>query len=151
MSIVQSDFARGSRMATEPRAAGTLHVQRFVFDFTGQALAAGDILEIGYLPANFTRISDAILITEGTAFTAATTVDVGFMTGVQGDALDATRTSGNELFAAADATLRLIRLTKPDAILAEPTELARGIGMKFSAAVAAAATKKVSLILFYHQ
>lgn len=151
MSIVQSEFGSGRRIASEPRAAGTLHVQRFVFDFTGQALAAGDILEIGYLPAGYTRIADATLITEGTGFVAATTVDVGFMTGVQGDALDATRTSGAEIFAAADATARFLRMVKADSVLAEPSEQARGIGLKFSAAVAAAATKKVSLILYYHQ
>lgn len=150
MAIVQSDFGKGSRIASEPRAAGTVHSQRFVFDFTGQSLAAGDILELGVLPA-YCRIVDATLITEGTAFAAATTADIGFMSGTFGDATDATRTSGNEVFAAADATLRLQRMAKPDAVLVEPVDYARGIGVKFSAAVAAAATKKVSLILFYHQ
>ena len=61
------------------------------------------------------------------------------------------RPSGNEFFAAADLTVRLAATTKPDALLLAPQEYERSVGVKVSAAVPAAAGKRLHLFLYYHQ
>lgn len=94
---------------------------KFTYDFglvQSQALAAGDILELGILPANAV-LADAVLVTEG-AF-AALTADIGIMSGEVGADLNedgSARTSDNSLFAGA-ALAHHLRTSqqKPDVIL----------------------------------
>lgn len=152
MTIVKSRWAKGQRQTARPQTANNTHVQHFKFDVGAEgALAAGDILELGILPP-FCRITSATLATEG-VFTGLT-ADIGIMTGEVGadflpDGVTA-RTSGNELFAAGDLTA-FSSLSKKDALLLEPVDYERSIGVKVSGAVAAAAGKRVHLWLFYHQ
>lgn len=154
MAIVKSRWAKGERTWVRPQTSGNTHVQQYTFEFTGAqgALAAGDILELGILPP-YARIVDAQLITEGTM--TGLTADIGIMTGEVGADFNADgttpRTSGNQLFAAADLTVPLQALTKPDLILMQPVEYERSIGVKASGAVAAAAGKRIHLILHYVQ
>jgi hypothetical protein len=153
MAIVKSKWVRRFAQTARPQTANNTHVQQFTFDLgTEGALAAGDILELGILPA-YARLIDAQLITEG-VFTGQT-ADIGIMTGDVGEDFNAdgttARTSSNELFTAADLTVRLQSLTKPDAILLAAVDYDRSIGVKVSAAVAAAAGKRVHLILHFYQ
>lgn len=149
MALKQSSWAKGNNQSKRPQTSGALHVQRFIYPVKSNddALAAGDIIEIGELPP-FCRIIDAKVYTNGT-FTAVT-ADVGILNGEYGDATDQARTSGNEIFAAADLTT-MTRLAKPDSLKIEPVEASRGIGVKVSATVAAAADKYIVLELHYIQ
>ncbi|NTE96692.1 hypothetical protein [Agrobacterium tumefaciens] len=153
MALKQSPWALGSQMTVRPQTAGAVHSQRFTYDVTSAAaaLAVGDIVEIGELPP-YAYVVDALVFTEG-VFTGAT-ADIGLMSGEYGFN-DAARTSGNEMFAAVDlaaASTAVARLAKPAALLLGHTEQSRGIGVKIAgAAVAAAAGKKIHVILFFRQ
>lgn len=146
MALKQSAWALGNQVSVRPQTAGCDHTQRFTFE-AAAGLAIGDIVEIGELPS-YCVITAAQVFTEGT-FTGAT-ADVGLMSGEYG-LNDAARTSGNQLFAAADLTA-FSRLSKPDCLLLPFSELPRGIGVKIAgAAVAAAAGKRIHLVLTYRQ
>ncbi|MGH2343385.1 hypothetical protein ACRC7T_18120 [Segnochrobactraceae bacterium EtOH-i3] len=145
MTIIQSDWATGRKTAPSAYKVGSTHTARFEITLTTN-VATTDIVELGVLPA-FSRIIDATLIVEG-AFTG--TADVGIMSGPMGST-DTSRTIGNELFAAADLTTPLQRITKNAGPLLSATEADRSIGVKVSAAVTGASTKKLTLLLSYVQ
>lgn len=146
MAIIQSAWAKGQRMAVRPQTAGANHVQKFSFDFSSQAVASTDILEIGELPP-FAQISHATIVPEGD-FTGIT-ADIGLMSGAYGDATDTARTSGAQIFD--DVTVAFASISKGESLLIASAEASRGIGVKFSGNVAAAAGKKLHLMLFYYQ
>lgn len=153
MAIVKSRWAKGLRTWTRPQTHGAIHCTHYIYDLTAEgALGAGDILELGVIPP-YARLVEAMLITEG-VFTGLT-ADVGVMTGDVGSDFmpDGTtaRTSGNEFYAAADLTVPVARVAKAAALVLEPVEYERSIGVKASGAVAAAAGKKIHLKLFYYQ
>lgn len=148
MAIKQSAWPKGNKQSPRPQTFGAVHTQLFTYEIpdAASALATTDILEIGELPP-YAVISDAILFTEGT-FTGIT-ANVGLMSGTYGDA-DSVRTSGTQLYAAADLTT-FARLGKGDPLLIARSENSRGIGLVVSGAVAAAAGKKIHLQLSYTQ
>lgn len=149
MTIHQSEWAKGNRQAVRPQTAGSVHTQLFSITLN-QTVETTDIIEIGEL-LPFARVSDAILFTDGT-FTGIT-ADIGLMSGAFGDA-ESARTSGNELFAAADlaaAGTAVVRLSKEDMLKLGTLEASRGIGIKVSGQVAGASTKKIYLLLSYYQ
>ncbi len=149
MALKQSNWALGLHTAVRPQTAGAVHVQKFVFEVSGStgALAIGDIVEIGEIPP-YAIVCDAQIFCEGVM--TGVTADVGLMSGEYGDN-DPARTSGNQLFAAADLTT-FTRMSKPDLALLPHSELSRGIGVKIAgAAAAAAAGKRIHLALFYRQ
>lgn len=144
--IVHSKHAAGLIATPRPQTAGAVHVAKFRYSFA-VALAAGDILELGVLPS-YADIVDYKLVPEGNF--NMVTASVGIMTGELGSD-DATRDAGTELFAAA-TTLDAVRLpAQAAAFNIAATPQARGIGLKFSAAVAADAAKKLTLIVQYRQ
>lgn len=152
MAIKQSAYAKGRNYAYRPQTAGAVHAQSFTYDFNVDgAVTTADILEIGVLPP-FCRIVDFRILKEGTVG-ATGTLDVGIMTGEFGDATDATRTSGAELFddlSIAGGTL--FRATTATAMVTVPAmEKDRGIGIKFSADQAATAGNKITLVVEYVQ
>lgn len=145
MATIQSPWAKGNQQSKRPQTAGAVHSQLYSFDAAAGLLAA-DTLEIGELPPGC-RIVDAIVFTEGT-FTGIT-ANVGLMTGAYGDP-DAGRTSGTEIYSAADLTT-MTRLAQKSTLLIAPTEASRGIGVKVSGNVTAGAGKKIHLLLSYIQ
>ncbi|WP_288075944.1 hypothetical protein [Pseudomonas sp.] len=150
MALKQSPWALGSQMTVRPQTAGAVHSQRFTYEVTGN-LAIGDIVEIGELPP-YAYVVDATVFTEG-VFTGAT-ADIGLVSGDYGVA-DNARTSGNELFAAADlaaASTAVVRISKPAAFLLGHTEQSRGLGVKIAgAAITGAVGKKIHLLLHFRQ
>lgn len=152
MAIVQSKWVEGLLQTIRPQTAGATHVTHFTYDVGVEgALGAGDILELGIIPA-YARITHATLVTEGTW--TGLTADVGVMTGEVGAALNpdnTARTSGDEFFNDVDLTVPLSSLTKAEPLLLAAQEYERSIGVKVSGAVAAAAGKRLHLLLFYHQ
>lgn len=134
MAIRQSEIALGLKVVPQAYTAGAnaTHLASFKIP-TGMTVATGDIIELTALPADH-RIVAAQIIPVGNFSTA--TADVGIMSGDVGDP-SAARTSGNELFDDVALTA-MSALTKADAILLEPSNLNRSIGVKFSAAVTGA-------------
>lgn len=146
MSLFQSDWGAGRKMAPVSREAGTVKCERYTYTIpTGTNLADGDIIELGVLPAYHTVV-EAILVADeiGTA-----TIDVGIMSGKVGDP-SASRTSGNEFFAgAADAAVT--RMTKAAGFRVAPVEADRSVGLKVVGAGVTGAGQVVDLVLFFKQ
>lgn len=150
MALHQSGWANGLIPIARPQTAHNTHAQLFIVDVPAAGFASGDILEIGVLHA-FASVIDATIVPVGDL--GAATVDVGIMSGEMGELTNpdnTARTVGNELFAGA-AIAALTRLTKTDALLLQPLEKHRSIGVKFNAAVAAGAGKKIGLMLHFAQ
>lgn len=145
-TIIHSRHAQGTTATPRPQTAGAVHAVKFRHTFSA-ALAAAAILELGVLPA-YAQIVDYKLVPEGDF--GAVTASGGIMTGELG-ADDDARDAGTEMFSAATALDGVAAPNKAAAFNVVPTERARGIGLKFSAQVAADPTKKLTLILFYTQ
>lgn len=150
MALHQSGWATGLIPLARPQTAHNTHAQLFIVDVPAAGFASGDILEIGALHA-FASVIDAAIVPVGDL--GAATVDVGIMSGEMGELTNpdnTARTVGSELFAGATITA-LTRLTKTDALLLQPLEKHRSIGVKFNAAVAGGAGKKIGLMLHFAQ
>jgi hypothetical protein len=144
MTILQSKWTQASgpvRTVPAGAVAGEVIAQKFDFVIAANLVAASDIIEIGVLPANHT-IVDAVLITDEVG---TVTWDVGIMSGDVGDT--GTRTSGNELFAAA-ADASTVRMSAAGGFRIAPTDKDRSIGIKASANITAS-NQKVELLLLY--
>lgn len=144
MALVQSAWALGQKQAPVSREAGGVVCERYTFTVTSN-LSAGDIIELGILPAYHTVV-DAVLVVDeaGTA-----TYDVGIMSGVVGDP-SSSRTCGNEFFAgAADATTT--RITKAAGLRLASSDSDRSVGVKVVGAGITAANQVIDLILFTKQ
>ena len=143
--VIQSDWALGRKQAPTSREAGGVVAQRFEATIDAD-LDVGDIVELAVLPAYHTVV-DAILDTE--ALGTSVSVDVGIMSGAVGDP-DGTRTCGDELFSAEDASAAaVVRARASSAFTIAPADRDRSIGVKVSAAVTAG--KKIALTLFMVQ
>lgn len=146
MAIIQSDWAKGLKTPARPQTAGAVHTTKFSIT-VDQNVGTSDIIELGVLPA-YAHIVDAVLFTEGT-FTGVT-ASVGIMSGEVGST-DASRTSGTELFNGADLT-NVNRMELASGwLLAPAADKHRSIGLQVSAAVTAATSKKIHLVLSYIQ
>lgn len=143
MAIKQSDWAYGRRVAAVGDEAGDVICERYSYVITSD-LAAGDIIEMGPLPA-FTFPVDATLVTDELV---DSTIDAGIMSGEFGSS-NQSRTCGAELFsAAADASV--VRMSLPGGFRLTPVDKDRGIGVKVSAAITAA-NQRIDLLLYYRQ
>lgn len=143
MAIKQSDWAYGRRVAAVGDEAGDVICERYSYVITSD-LAAGDIIEMGPLPA-FTFPVDATIVSDelGTV-----TLNAGIMSGDFGSD-DQSRTCGAELFsAAADASV--VRMSLPGGFRLTPVDKDRGIGVKVSEAITAA-NQRIDLLLYYRQ
>lgn len=142
---IQSDWVLGHKQTPTSREAGGVVAQRFEATI-GADLDVGDIVELAVLPAYHTVV-DAILDTE--ALGTDVNVDVGVMSGAVGDP-DNTRTCGDELFSAEDASAAaVVRASESSAFTIAPAGADRSIGVKVSAAVTAG--KKIALTLLMVQ
>ena len=136
MAIKQSDWATGRRVTATSGEAGEVMCERFSYIITSN-LGAGDIIEIGPLPA-FAHPVDATLVSDelGTV-----TLDAGIMSGDFG--------STAELFSAA-ADGAAVRASLPGAFRLNSMDKDRGIGVKVSAAITAA-SQRIDLLLYFRQ
>lgn len=143
--VIQSDWALGRKQAPTSREAGGVVAQRFEATIDAD-LDVGDIVELAVLPAYHTVV-DAILDTE--ALGTSVSVDVGIMSGAVGDP-DGTRTCGDELFSAEDASAAaVVRASASSAFTIAPAGADRSIGVKVSAAVTEG--KKIALTVLMVQ
>lgn len=144
MPVFQNDWGRGIKQAPVSREAGGVVEERYTFTISAN-LAAGDIVELGILPA-YHNVVDAILILPETG---TATYDLGIMSGAVGSP-DNARTSGAQYFSGvADATVH--RLALPGAFTVPATDVDRSIGLKVVGAGVVAAGQVVSLLLFTAQ
>lgn len=148
MATILSDYALAGKGFATPDAAGDVVTNRFEFVLTSAALGAGDIIDLGILPANCS-IVDALIDTDDldTNGTPLISLDVGIMSGAVGDS--GVRTCGNELFAV-DTTARaggVSRLTKNAALRIAKAEPDRSIGVKIVAAAATQAAAGAKFVL----
>lgn len=128
MAIVQSEWASGVKALCVSGEAGTVVANRFKVDIaTLPTLTAGDILEIGGIPAHHEVIDWTL---DNDALGAGTDVDVGVMSGDYGST-DVARTAGNEFFDAsvALATAGVARGDRPEGFRIAKSDKDRGIGV----------------------
>lgn len=143
--IKQSLTAR--RFTTPPNAyaAGVLMTAAFSFTFDKATLAA-DIIDLGVLPAGAQIVGGAIIGQNMGAVTA----QVGIMSGEVGS-LDVARTITTDIAAAASMNDTSTEISRISALAIAPDDTKhRSIGAKISADVAAGATKKITVLVFYH-
>lgn len=145
-----SQFSQHVQNTNNSDCAGDGVVNRFYIDVTPAMLVAGNIFDIGILPAGHTVI-DAILCPTDldTNGTPTITLDVGIMSGFIGNTTDV-RTSGAEIFAASNAaqTGSVARPTLPSAFSITAAPINRSIGVKVVTGPATAAAGRIKLIVW---
>jgi hypothetical protein len=144
MALFQSNWGKGIKQAPVSREAGGVVCEKYTFTITAD-MAAGDILELGILPAYHTVVDAVLILPE----LGSATYDVGIMSGTVGSP-DSARTSGDQYFdGVADATVH--RLTLPGAFTVAAFDVDRSIGLKAVGAGITAASQVVTLVLFTAQ
>lgn len=140
--ILQSDWAKGIKIAPVADCAGEVVAQAFTYTIEANMESTTDIIELGVLPAGC-AIVDAILHCDDIG---SVTLDAGVMSGEVGST-SSSRTCGSELFsAAADSTVN--RMSAIGGFQIAPSDVDRSIGV-FPSADVTAADQVVTLILFY--
>lgn len=143
MALLQSDWAVGRKQAPVSAESGGAVVEKYEFTINDD-VAIGDKIELGVLPA-YHHVVDAVLIVG--AMGASVTANVGIMSGGYG-VVDASRTVGDELYAAADVSAAaVVRMTNADGFLLAPNGTDRGIGVEIAGANVTASGQKVTLVL----
>ncbi len=150
MTIRLSKYASNQIATAASPGAGIAIVNDYFYDLSTAQNVAGDIIDLGILPANHT-VSDVVLITGDLDAGTAMTLDVGLMSGNPGDAVTA-RTCGAELFSGATTaqTGGVARPTLPSAFTILPSELDRSIGVKIATAAATPAAGRIRLRVWMH-
>lgn len=151
MALIQSDHARGRLQTPVPAEYGVAVTARFAINLTA-APSAGDIIEIGGLPAHAT-IVDAILDADALdTGTPALALSVGIMSGAY-QAVDDTRTCGTELFDGSTTAQAggISRMTKQTGFRIEKVAEDRGIGVEVDAAAGTFAPGTLRLLVTYVQ
>lgn len=148
MGIKQNSAAKGTETIAYPSNAGEVVRNRFIFAVAaGVAIAAGDILEIGCIPANC-EVVDIIIDSDAidTGGSPALVADVGIMSGEWGDE-DQDRTCGAEFFSATDVLQAggVARPTLASAFRTTKSDRARSIGIKVTTAAATQASGTIGL------
>jgi len=139
MAIVQSDVISGKQTVAYPAYAGHVAVQTVNIN-SPATLNAGDILEIGVLPA-LTRVVDLVVASDNVGFSG----HVGLVDGEVG-LKDATRSCGTEFIA--NGTMNGVkRLVTPPAFRVGSADHDRSIGIKMNSGTPAAGT--ITMILTY--
>jgi len=139
MAIITSDVAKGKQAIAYPAYAGHVVVEIATM-FSPASLVAGDILEIGILPA-MTRVVDLVLASDNVGFSG----HVGLMDGEVGSK-DTSRICGNEFIA--NGTINGVkRLAKAEGWSVGSTDHDRSIGIRMNSGTPTAGT--VSLVLTY--
>jgi hypothetical protein len=152
MATILSKFAKNQLATIVADGAGDIAVNDFYMDLTAAQINAGDVIDIGVLPAYHT-VSDAILIADDLDSNGTPTIalDVGIMSGTPGDAVSV-RTCGAEIFAAANTAQAggIARPTLASAFKILSTQADRSIGVKFATGSATAAAGRIRLRVFIH-
>ncbi len=148
MSLIQSKYAKGQSGIPYPAFAGEVVAKRFWHQLD-VAPALNDILELAPIP-NLTRPIQIILDADDLDTGTAITFDVGIMSGNWGDN-DASRTIGNEFFAASTLLQGggVATPTKKEAYRVFPALNDRSIGVKFTGTLTGFQAGIIGLTVLY--
>jgi hypothetical protein len=148
MSILQSAYAKGNRVAPYPQIAGAATTHRFSMEIPAD-VAQDDILELAVIPQDAEPM-DIILDCDDVDANGAPAIvmDVGIMSGEFGDN-DPARTCGNEFFAGSTVGQAggVERASKPSAFRVAKSNKARSIGVKITTAPATGQAGSIGLTL----
>lgn len=150
MATILSNFVTRKANTVSADCAGDVVANQFYVDLKAADLVAGNLIDLGILPAGHTVIN-AVLVPEDLDTNAAPTItlDVGIMSGVPGDGVSV-RTVGTELFAASTAaqTGTPAAISQKSAYTIAAADFHRSIGAKIVAGPAtAAATGRLRLLV----
>lgn len=133
MALIQSKYAKGIIPVAYPSIAGAATVQRFSHQIA-TALAVGDIIELGVIPAGC-RVAEIVIDSDDLDSNGAPAVafDVGVMSGGWGSE-DQARTCGAEFFAASNVGQAgtVARPTLRSAYRVAASNIDRSIGVKLT-------------------
>lgn len=144
-----SKFSEGTLGTVTGDCAGDVVANEFFIDVTAAQIDAGNMFDVGILPAYHT-IVDMILIPDDLdTGTPAITLDVGLLSGTPGDATS-DRTIGAEFFSASTAAQggTATRMSLASGFKVIPTEADRSIGVKVVTDAATAAAGRIRLLCF---
>ncbi|HJV52784.1 MAG TPA: hypothetical protein VJ652_15055 [Noviherbaspirillum sp.] len=149
MATILSPFTKGTRSTKYGDCAGDSVVNHFYADLTAAQVAAGNIVDIGILPAGHTVV-DSVLVPDDldTNGSPTITLDVGIMSGTPGDDTSV-RTCGAELFSASTAAQggTPTRMSAKTGFLIPSVGYDRSIGVKINAGAATAAAGRVRVLV----
>lgn len=148
MATIVSDFSKRYRNTIAGACAGSLVVNPFFVDLKTADLVANNVIDLGILPAGHT-IHGAVLAPDDLDTGATLTLDVGIMSGVIGDAVNA-RTVGTELYAASTAAQTGVPVTASTTKSAHTIPAAafdRSIGVKIVGAPTGATAGRLRLVV----
>jgi hypothetical protein len=153
MTTLASKFAKGYPLPTvNAPTAGVVVANDFFVDLTAAQIVAGDIIDLGILPAGHT-VSDVILAPDDldTNVSPTLTLDVGIMSGTPGDTTSV-RTCSAVIFSASTAAQSgtPARPSLKSAFNILPTDADRSIGVKIVTGAATAAAGRIRLRVFSH-
>jgi hypothetical protein len=134
MSLHHSKYVLGSYRVPSAQDAGDVVAVRYEVAYNPAVYAAGDILELGILPAHHTvwdMVVDANDLDTATGFS----FDIGLMDGDVGEELNGSspRTCGQDFFAGGTIgqSAGVARMNKESGFRVVPTDKDRAIGVKF--------------------
>ncbi len=149
MALIQSKYAKGTEPLSYPSTAGEAVVARFSHQLSANPVA-GDILELACIPSNC-RVAEIVLDCDDLDSNGAPTVvfDVGIMSGAFGEESNA-RTCGAEFFSGSNVAQAggVARPTVRTAYRTTPSNIDRGIGVKFTAISATFQAGSIGLTVF---
>jgi hypothetical protein len=149
MTTILSDFAKRVRNTINGDCAGDVVVNRFFIDLAATDIVAGNLIDLGILPAGHT-VTNAVLLPDDldSNGTPTLTLDVGIMSGTPGDAVSV-RTVGNEMFSAStsEQTGAVEKMSLKTGYTIAPTSADRSIGVKVVTGPATAAAGRLRLLV----
>lgn len=145
MAIIKQHAGVKKTPATYPHMAGAVHKAVVQYVITAALDVSEEFVEIWVLPQDC-KIVGLRVESEGIGETAD--IDVGFITGLAGDASDTTRTLGAELIDGGTKNT-VIELTPSKLATMDVSRVARGIGFNFTADIAGGAADKVTIEVEY--
>lgn len=143
-----SGFSNSTLPVINGDCAGDVVVNQYFIDVSAAQIDAGNMFDVGVLPAYHTVVDMILIPDDLDTGSAALTLDVGLLSGTVGDDVS-TRTIGAEFFSASTAgqagTLTRMSLATGFKIL--PTEVDRSIGVKVVTDAATAAAGRIRLLV----
>jgi len=148
MAILQTDYAKGIRPMPVAQGAEVIAV-RMEYSLAA-ALAASDVIEFGFLPADHVPV-DYLIDTDDLDSGATITTDFGLLTSA-GTAVSTATADGGAKWLSADTGLRSATNLRPTAntiTRVQPSSSNRKVGMVIAAGPSTATTGKIGVTLLY--
>lgn len=144
-----SKFSAGTLPVVTGDCAGDVVVNEYFIDVTAAQIDAGNMFDLGPLPAYHTVVDMILIPDDLDTGTPAITLDVGLLSGTVGDSTS-DRTIGAEFFSASTAAQggTATRMSLASGFKVLPTEADRSIGVKVVTDAATAAAGRIRVLTF---